>query len=393
MVHLILFRFRVGIGGGGGDAVVGPARRSFEVPASLSINLRTHDQEHHECDSETHQPSQPAKMPALYLTAPISADPRLALSLAAQAPTFTTSQASSWWSSLPYPLTLFLNSESQEKWTSYENLFLACLRTGDFTTAYTCLEALIARFGKTNDHILALQGLYQEATAQNTGQLEEVMKAYDEVLREDPTIFSVRKRRAALLRSVGKAAEAIADLTVLVDASPTDAEAWAELADLCLGQGSLEQAVYCLEEVLLVMPNAWNMHARLGEVVYMSAQKMEGGDQMKALAESMRRFCRSIELCDGYLRGFYGLRVTTGTLLEALQGAKKGQPTTSDPLAGDLAPPSVATVMKLNELATAKLAEIVRRGTAGEKGWDGYSEVELKAAKDLIDRDTQKIER
>ncbi|KAK0318170.1 Inositol phosphatase SIW14 [Friedmanniomyces endolithicus] len=332
-------------------------------------------------------------MPAPYLTAPISADPRPALSLAAQAPTFTTSQASSWWSSLPYPLTLFLNTESQEKWTSYENLFLACLRTGDYPTAYTCLEALIARFGKTNDHILALQGLYQEATARNTGELEEVMKAYDEVLREDPTIFSVRKRRAALLRSVGKAAEAIADLTVLVDASPTDAEAWAELADLYLSQGSLEQAVYCLEEVLLVMPNAWNMHARLGEVVYMSAQKMEGGDQMKALAESMRRFCRSIELCDGYLRGFYGLRVTTGTLLETLQGAKKGQPTTSDPLAGDLAPPSVATVKKLNAVATAKLAEIVRRGTAGEKGWDGYSEAELKAAKDLIDRDTQRIER
>ncbi|KAK1069749.1 Inositol phosphatase SIW14 [Friedmanniomyces endolithicus] len=332
-------------------------------------------------------------MPAPYLTAPISADPRLALSLAAQAPTFTTSQASSWWSSLPYPLTLFLNTESQEKWTSYENLFLACLRTGDFTTAYTCLEALIARFGKTNDHILALQGLYQEATAQNTGELEEVMKAYDEVLKDDPTIFSVRKRRAALLRSVGKAAEAIADLTVLVDASPTDAEAWAELADLYLGQGGLEQAVYCLEEVLLVMPNAWNMHARLGEVVHMSAQKMEGGDQMKALAESMRRFCRSIELCDGYLRGYYGLRVTTGTLLEALQSTKKGQTTASDPLAGDLAPPSVATVKKLNELATAKLAEIVRRGTAGEKGWDGYSEAELKAAKDLIDRDTQRIER
>ncbi|KAK1073662.1 Inositol phosphatase SIW14, partial [Friedmanniomyces endolithicus] len=98
-------------------------------------------------------------------------------------------------------------------------------------------------------------------------------------------------------------------------------------------------------------------------------------------------------LCDGYLRGFYGLRVTTGTLLEALQGAKKGQPTTSDPLAGDLAPPSVATVKKLNAVATAKLAEIVRRGTAGEKGWDGYSEAELKAAKDLIDRDTQRIER
>ena len=29
----------------------------------------------------------------------------------------------------------------------------------------------------------------------------------------------------------------------------------------------------------------------------------------KILAESMRRFCRSIELCDDYLRGYYGLKL------------------------------------------------------------------------------------
>ena len=31
----------------------------------------------------------------------------------------------------------------------------------------------------------------------------------------------------------------------------------------------------------------------------------------KILAESMRRFCRSIELCDGYLRGYYGLTLVS----------------------------------------------------------------------------------
>ncbi|KAK5689573.1 Inositol phosphatase SIW14 [Elasticomyces elasticus] len=329
-------------------------------------------------------------MAPILLTPPT--DPHTALSISAQANTFLAAQKTLW-SSLPYPLSLFLNTESQEKWTSYENLFLALLRTGDHDSAYTCLEALTTRFGKTNDHILALQGLYQEATAKNKEELEEVMKAYDEVLNEDQTIFSVRKRRAALLRSVGKPEEAIADLTVLLDASPTDGEAWAELSDLYLEVGALEQAVYCLEEVLLVTPHAWNMHARLGEVLYMSAVKMEGGEQTKTLSESMRRFCRSIELCNGYLRGYYGLRLTTSKLLDVLQDGKKGQVATSDPVTGDLAPPSVAAVKKLNQLATAKLGEIVRRGTAGEKGWDGYSEAELKAAKALIDSDTQKIER
>ena len=31
----------------------------------------------------------------------------------------------------------------------------------------------------------------------------------------------------------------------------------------------------------------------------------------KLLAESIRRFCRSIELCDGYLRGYYGLKLVS----------------------------------------------------------------------------------
>lgn len=48
---------------------------------------------------------------------------------------------------------------------------------------------------------------------------------------------------------------------------------------------------------------------------------------------------------------------------------------------------------KLNELATAKLAEIVRRSTSGEKGWDGYNAAEIAAARALLDKDVQKIAR
>ena len=65
----------------------------------------------------------------------------------------------------------------------------------------------------------------------------------------------------------------------------------------------------------------------------------------------------------------------------------------SSDIAGDLAPPTLATVQKLNELATAKLAEILRRASTGEKGWDGYEQAELIAARELLDRDTQSIQR
>lgn len=36
-------------------------------------------------------------------------------------------------------------------------------------------------------------------------------------------------------------------------------EAWMELSDLYLSQGLHSQALFCLEEVLLVAPNSWNV--------------------------------------------------------------------------------------------------------------------------------------
>lgn len=62
----------------------------------------------------------------------------------------------------------------------------------------------------------------------------------------------------------------------------------------------------------------------------------------------------------------------------------------ADHAAGDLAPPSIATIQKLHELATSKLAEIVRRSGSGEAGWD-YDQSELIAARALLDRDTQAV--
>lgn len=53
--------------------------------------------------------------------------------------------------------------------------------------------------------------------------------------------------------------DATTALVGLLDASPTDAEAWAELADLYLTQNLYPQAIFSLEEVLLITPNAWNV--------------------------------------------------------------------------------------------------------------------------------------
>jgi hypothetical protein len=55
--------------------------------------------------------------------------------------------------------------------------------------------------------------------------------------------------------------------------------------------------------------------------------------------------------------------------------------------------PDLKTVERLNETATAKLSEIVRRSVGGEAGWEGYDEAEVIAAKALLNSDAEKITR
>jgi len=133
------------------------------------------------------------------------------------------------------------------------------------------------------------------------------------------------------------------------------------------------------------------IHAHLGEVLYMAATVTDTSAD-RYLAESLRRFCRSIELCDDYLRGYYGLKLTTSRVLAKLahqhpQASRQSKPDAGLPL------PDLKTVERLNEVATAKLSEIVRRSVAGERGWEGYEKAEVIAAKALLDTDVAKTSR
>lgn len=78
----------------------------------------------------------------------------------------------------------------------------------------------------------------------------------------------ILKRRIALLKSMGRIPDAIKALTSFLDASPTDAEAWAEISDLYAGEGLYQQAIFALEEVMLITPNAWNVGHTVRPVLF-----------------------------------------------------------------------------------------------------------------------------
>jgi tetratricopeptide (TPR) repeat protein len=325
------------------------------------------------------------------LTPPSTIPPPIALQLSQKAPPILSSSPTS---SLPWPLSLLFSTESPEIWTIHENLLLASLRTGDDVSARKVLDRMTTRFGEHSERIIALRGIYEEALAKNDKELEQIFQGYEKILREDPTNFSVRKRRVAVLKSLGRIGDAITALTVLLENSPIDAEAWAELSELYARQSAWGQAIYCMEEVLLIMPNAWTAHAQLATLHYLSATS-QSSNQLQSLTLSLRHFCRSVELNEYYLRGFYGLKVLAKKLIPLLSDSStssKRNNNSSNSEDDDARPPKLETVKKLEELATSKLAEIIRQYGSGKKGWTGFNEAEVIAARELLDQDG-KIER
>ncbi|KAK4203289.1 hypothetical protein QBC40DRAFT_167224 [Triangularia verruculosa] len=332
------------------------------------------------------------------IRSPVQLPPAEALTLSQQAPAILQSSPSTVSSSALS--SLFSAAEKPELWIQYENLILSCLRTGDDRAAQECLNRLVARFGN-NDRVMALGGLIKEAQAQNNGELETILKEYDQMLEQNNANLPIMKRRIALLRSMGRLSDAGSALVQLLDFSPTDSEAWSELSDLYFSQGLYPQAIYAMEEVLILAPNAWNVrnatvkqskpyangssqvHARLGELQYMAATAsgVINGSYQKQMAEAIKRFSRSIELCDDYLRGYYGLKLVTKRLLK--DNTKPAGKVDDE----DFTLPDSSTIERLNELATAKLAEIVRHSSAQDRGWKGYDAAEVAAARELLSED------
>ena len=95
--------------------------------------------------------------------------PSVGFQLSQQAPVILKNTPSS---TSAYSLSsLWAAPESAELWTTYENLLMSCLRTGDQQSAHKCLERLTNRFGSDNERVMALRGVYQEATAHDEAGL------------------------------------------------------------------------------------------------------------------------------------------------------------------------------------------------------------------------------
>ena len=116
---------------------------------------------------------QSSSVATMALRSPIQQPHPEALALSQEAPLHLRKYTAS---KIPFPIPFISTPESPELWTTYERLFLSCLRTGDDKAAFMILERLIERFGATNERVMGLRGLYQESVAEDGSALEKVLR-------------------------------------------------------------------------------------------------------------------------------------------------------------------------------------------------------------------------
>lgn len=187
--------------------------------------------------------------------------------------------------------------------------FYLALISGQDNEAKLTLQRIIDRFSDEPSKVAILKSQYLEATEGPT--------ASQKYLSSRPANdFDAFKRKTVLLKQEGNYEKYIEELNRYVEICPTDSETLAELAEAYFYVKAYDQAVHAYEEVIILVPLAYNIFARIGEILHIQATvSLNVGEQLNNLKGSIKHFLRSVELCPAYVRGWAGTYVVTGKLL------------------------------------------------------------------------------
>lgn len=181
-----------------------------------------------------------------------------------------------------------------------------CLVVGDDNGAKLALQRLTDKFGEDSARVSVLKAKYVEAT-EGAAPAQKYLESRPE------NDLAARKRLAFVrLKASGDLGAYVDALLKHVDTLPGDSETWSELAEVYFRTGNYAEAAHCLEEVTLQAPHAYNVFARLGEVLHGFATKSSNmSEQLALLRESCAHFLRAAELCPSYVRAWVGVHVAS----------------------------------------------------------------------------------
>ncbi|TFY63849.1 hypothetical protein EVJ58_g3009 [Rhodofomes roseus] len=234
-----------------------------------------------------------------------------------------------------------------EGWDNLEKLYLAALDQGDTEVADQCLQLILDAFpGSPRADVL--QGLRMESTEPP----EVALKFYEELLEADETNAAVWRRKAAVLRKMGKVDKAVEELSSMLDTFYTDVGGWLELADIYSSCTQYTHALQALSHALILAPQSPFYFLQFAETAYLAAD----------ITLSLKMFLVAVDMTDDddgpvppqdsiptglTLRAWYGVKLCTHRLIS--------EPRLLTSSASHTPALSTGMMSSLDELATERL--------------------------------------
>lgn len=192
----------------------------------------------------------------------------------------------------------------EEKWTVIEQFCMAAIDLHDEEILETCLMRLNKQFPGSN----RVKLLNIMASHERLGDYEEAIRCYNEMIDDDETNTSARKRKIAILISQKRNVEAIKELCEYLRKFMNDQEAWKELCELYMLEQDYQKAIFCMEELLLSSPLSHVFHIRLAELYYTLGTH-------ESLEQARSYYSQALKLNESNVRALHGLHLTLTNLL------------------------------------------------------------------------------
>ncbi|CAG9826082.1 unnamed protein product [Diabrotica balteata] len=202
----------------------------------------------------------------------------------------------------------------KEKHVVLEQVCMAALDSFNLKIAEICIKELYQEF-PNSCRVQILESMLHEAD-ENFDRALHILK---NIIKLDATNSSARKRKIAILKSLGRNSEAIKELTEYLKVFMADIEAWQELSELYLTEFDYNKAAFCVEELILHNPHNHLLHQRYADIKY-----TQGGLENIEIARTY--YYQALKLNPNNMRAMYGIYLTSSALLntqKAVTGKKK----------------------------------------------------------------------
>ena len=217
---------------------------------------------------------------------------------------------------LKYYLDLSDPQLSEEESTALsEMLFYLSIYMSKDIEAEVIYKSLCDRLGENSPRLHVMKATLIQINEDDIAATKYLQNLIDKEYEfdSDPTSYLLLAKKIlaikAELQELGKLdneSGLLSQIIDLVERFPLDPELWWYLGTRYCHAGQYDRAIYCFEEVLLIMPFNYVGFAQLAEVMYYKAESVRSDNTQRevALKAALNNALRSVELSETCLRGW-----------------------------------------------------------------------------------------